>query len=174
MSTRAPTSSNTNKPEIGFAGVALVGLPALLQILAVLLMGAYAAGAQASYTEPVSWAPMVSSLVHGRWKLEPTPMDYLLFGASSIGLLLTIASRSNSRSLLRLIYFAAQLLVFGFGCAGIVLIITLPVEIWRIDGEWFGEETPRRIALGSWLLVSVWMALRAIKARFPSLPVTRA
>ena len=47
-----------------------------------------------------------------------------------------------------------------------MLLVAQPFEIWRIDGEWFGEETPRAIALGTWLIVSAWMALRTLKERF--------
>ena len=107
------SSSARNSPEAGFKVATFVALPAVLQILALLVTAAYAAGPQATYTEPVNWGPILTSLLHGQWKFELIPEDYWIFGASMTGLLLTIASRANPGSLLRLFYFTSQLFLFG-------------------------------------------------------------
>lgn len=119
-----------------------------------------------AYDEALNWSQFSSGLtnlnVEALKKGIGLSSWLLLF---AIGGGIAMALRSRTTSAWSLGFFTVQPVIFGWAWVGLLLWLALPFEVFRLDGEWFEEQTPLLLSSGLWIGVCALCAFAIFKQR---------
>lgn len=152
--------------------IAALALCLSIHLLALVLTAAYNAS-NLTYTDLVSWKLIFSlsrAITPSSISTAFSFFDLLFVLVLVVAAVVLLRTKMEPRSLKRILYFSAQPILFFPGWIGLVFLITTLTLDAPIDGEWFGEWTPKLIAYGIWIVVSLGIAILSYRFKANSSP----
>ncbi len=120
-----------------------------------------------TYTTPLTFRLLWNGFAHVHlqaFQQAFTFLDIFFFIATVLGFIVFTLTKTNSRNVLRFVFFVSQPFLCFWGWFGLLMI---PNALYGgIDGEWLAEHSPTMIATGFWIISSIVIAIMSIDIRW--------